>query len=44
MGEVKDVSQDHGEFAPIFKCPECEKYSTKIISGLETLIDSIVIE
>ncbi|MHA2347300.1 MAG: hydrogenase maturation nickel metallochaperone HypA/HybF [Candidatus Hodarchaeales archaeon] len=44
FGEVKDVPQDHSELVPIFKCPKCEKYATEIISGLETSIDSIVVE
>lgn len=44
FGEVKDVPQEHTELVPIFKCPKCSKYSTKIISGLETSIDSIEVE
>jgi hydrogenase nickel insertion protein HypA len=42
-GEINRYPQEHTELAPIFKCPTCESYSTKIISGTETLIDSIII-
>ncbi|MHA1226443.1 MAG: hydrogenase maturation nickel metallochaperone HypA/HybF [Candidatus Hodarchaeales archaeon] len=43
IGEVKDVSQEHNELAPIFQCPSCKKYTTEIISGSETVIDSIIV-
>ncbi len=42
-GKIKDSSQEHSELAPIFQCPTCKSYSTKIISGTETIIDSIVV-
>lgn len=42
-GEIKASSQEHSEFAPIFQCPNCKSYSTKIISGTETIIDSILV-
>lgn len=44
FGEIKEVSQDHTELAPIFQCPKCRKYATEIISGLDTKIDSIEVE
>ncbi|MHA1972373.1 MAG: hydrogenase maturation nickel metallochaperone HypA/HybF [Candidatus Hodarchaeales archaeon] len=43
VGEVKDVPQEHNELAPIFQCPSCKKYTTEIISGSETVIDSIIV-
>lgn len=42
-GKVEEVPQDHNELAPIFSCPSCKSYSTEIISGTETMIDSIVV-
>lgn len=42
-GVVKTSPQEHNELAPIFQCPACKSYSTKIISGTETIIDSIVV-
>lgn len=42
-GKIKDFPQDHNELAPIFQCPSCRSYSTDIISGTETIIDSIVV-
>jgi hydrogenase nickel incorporation protein HypA/HybF len=41
-GKISDISQEHDELAPIFQCPSCKNYATEIISGTETLIDSIV--
>lgn len=42
-GEITKFPQEHAELAPIFECPACKSYSTKIISGTETIIDSIII-
>ena len=42
-GLINNTSQEHGDFAPIFKCPKCESYSTEIISGTESTIDSIIV-
>ncbi|MFX1517039.1 MAG: hydrogenase maturation nickel metallochaperone HypA [Promethearchaeota archaeon] len=42
-GKIENSSQDHSELAPIFKCPTCHSYSTKVISGTDTVIDSIVV-
>jgi hydrogenase nickel incorporation protein HypA/HybF len=42
-GKVSDFPQEHNELAPIFKCPSCKSYSTEIISGTETIIDSIIV-
>ena len=42
-GTVEEVPQDHNELAPIFSCPSCKSYTTEIISGTETTIDSIVV-
>jgi len=42
-GKIKKVPQDHNELAPIFQCPSCNSYSTEIISGTETIIDSIIV-
>lgn len=42
-GKVSEYPQDHTELAPIFQCPACKSYSTTILSGTETIIDSIVI-
>ena len=42
-GKIENSSQDHSELAPIFKCPTCQSYATKVISGTETVIDSIVV-
>ncbi|MFX0124703.1 MAG: hydrogenase maturation nickel metallochaperone HypA [Candidatus Hodarchaeota archaeon] len=42
-GKIKDSPQDHSELAPIFQCPTCNSYSTTIISGTETIIDSIIV-
>ncbi len=43
QGKISDIPSEHNELAPIFQCPKCRSYSTKIISGTETYIDSIVI-
>ncbi|MFX1285136.1 MAG: hydrogenase maturation nickel metallochaperone HypA [Promethearchaeota archaeon] len=42
-GMIKNFPQEHNELAPIFQCPKCKSYSTNIISGTETVIDSIVV-
>jgi hydrogenase nickel insertion protein HypA len=42
-GKIEHFSQEHNELAPIFQCPSCQSYSTRIISGTETIIDSIVV-
>ena len=42
-GLINDIPQEHGDFAPIFKCPKCGSYSTEIISGTESTIDSIIV-
>ncbi|MFX1506225.1 MAG: hydrogenase maturation nickel metallochaperone HypA [Promethearchaeota archaeon] len=42
-GKIENASQEHIQLAPIFQCPTCQSYSTKIISGTETIIDSIII-
>jgi hydrogenase nickel incorporation protein HypA/HybF len=42
-GKIEHSSQEHNYLAPIFQCPVCQSYSTKIISGTETIIDSIII-
>lgn len=42
-GKIENSSQEHSELSPIFQCPTCHSYSTKIISGTETIIDSIII-
>lgn len=41
-GEVSSFPQEHQELAPIFQCPSCKSFSTEIISGTETIIDSLV--
>ena len=43
QGKISDIPAEHNELAPIFECPKCKSYSTEIISGTETFIDSIVI-
>jgi len=43
QGKITDIPSEHNELAPIFECPECRSYSTEIISGTETYIDSIII-
>ena len=43
LGKITDFPSEHNELAPIFECPECKSYSTEIISGTETYIDSIII-
>lgn len=43
QGQIKDIPSEHDELVPIFECPKCRSYSTKIVSGTETYIDSIVI-
>ncbi len=42
-GKIDNFPQEYTELAPIFRCPACKSYSTKIISGTETIIDSIVV-
>jgi hydrogenase nickel incorporation protein HypA/HybF len=42
-GEVNADPDEYTELAPIFKCPNCESYSTEIISGTETTIDSLIV-
>lgn len=42
-GEITRFPQKHTELTPFFECPACKSYSTKIISGTETVIDSIII-
>ena len=42
-GKTTNIPQEHDEFAPIFKCPKCDSYSTKVLSGTDSTIDSIVI-
>ncbi len=42
-GEIRESSQEHIELAPIFKCPNCKSYSTEILSGTETIIDSLLV-
>ena len=42
-GEIEDSPQDHVELAPIFKCPKCQSFSTEVISGTETIIDSLLV-
>ncbi|UCG04442.1 MAG: hydrogenase maturation nickel metallochaperone HypA [Candidatus Heimdallarchaeota archaeon] len=42
-GKIEDFSQEHNELAPFFQCPNCKSYSTRIISGTETIIDSIIV-
>ncbi len=42
-GKTTNISQEHNELAPIFKCPKCKSYSTEIISGTDSTIDSIVV-
>ncbi len=42
-GKVEGLPQDHNELAPIFKCPACTSYSTEVISGTDTIIDSILV-
>lgn len=42
-GKIKNSSREHIELALIFQCPACKSYSTKIISGTETIIDSIIL-
>jgi hydrogenase nickel incorporation protein HypA/HybF len=41
-GKVTNNPQEHSELAPIFQCPDCESFHTEIISGTETIIDSLV--
>ena len=42
-GEIKKVPQDSIELAPIFKCPKCNSFSTEVVSGTETIIDSLLV-
>jgi hydrogenase nickel incorporation protein HypA/HybF len=42
-GFIDNIQQEHGDFAPIFKCPKCESYSTEILSGTDSTIDSIIV-
>ncbi|MHA1970112.1 MAG: hydrogenase maturation nickel metallochaperone HypA/HybF [Candidatus Hodarchaeales archaeon] len=42
-GEVNKDPHESTELAPIFKCPDCDSYSTEIISGTETTIDSLIV-
>jgi len=42
-GEVDRIPNETDPLAPIFQCPQCSSYSTKVLSGTETLIDSIVV-
>lgn len=41
-GKIKDNPQEHNELAPIFQCPDCKSFQTEIISGTETIIDSLL--
>jgi len=41
-GKIKDNPQEHSELAPIFQCPDCKSFHTEIISGTETIIDSLL--
>ncbi len=41
-GKITNNPQEHSEFAPIFQCPDCKSFYTEIISGTETIIDSLV--
>ena len=41
-GKITSNPQEHNELAPIFKCPNCNSFHTEIISGTETIIDSLV--
>ncbi|GAG59053.1 unnamed protein product, partial [marine sediment metagenome] len=41
--EVNADPHEYKELAPIFRCPDCESYSTEIISGTETTIDSLIV-
>lgn len=43
QGKISKSPSEHTELAPIFECPKCRSYSTEIISGTETYIDSIII-
>ncbi len=43
QGKITSIPSENNELAPIFECPECKSYSTEIISGTETFIDSIII-
>lgn len=40
-GKITDNPQEHTELAPIFQCPDCKSFNTEIISGTETIIDSL---
>ena len=42
-GKIENFPQDHIELAPIFQCPKCKSYKTEILSGTETIIDSIIV-
>ncbi|MFX0051970.1 MAG: hydrogenase maturation nickel metallochaperone HypA [Candidatus Hodarchaeota archaeon] len=42
-GKIENVPQNHNELIPMFNCPSCKSYSTKIISGTELAIDSIIV-
>ena len=42
QGQIKKQPQDHNELVPIFQCPDCKSFSTEIISGTETKIDSVI--
>jgi len=42
-GKIENLPQDHNELAPIFQCPKCKSYKTEILSGTETVIDSIIV-
>ncbi|MFX0014666.1 MAG: hydrogenase maturation nickel metallochaperone HypA [Promethearchaeota archaeon] len=42
-GKIKDSPQEHYNLGSLFQCPVCNSYSTNIISGTETIIDSILV-
>lgn len=42
-GEKKDISQRNDNLIPLFQCPVCNSYSTRVLSGTEMIIDSLLV-
>jgi hydrogenase nickel insertion protein HypA len=42
-GEISDIPSGHEDLAPVFPCPSCSSFTTEILSGTETTVDSIVV-
>ncbi|MFW9855107.1 MAG: hydrogenase maturation nickel metallochaperone HypA [Candidatus Thorarchaeota archaeon] len=42
-GEISEIPTSQQDLAPVYPCPSCSSFTTEILSGTETTVESIVV-